>query len=78
MHFNDGVANNVEDLVTGFQLGNGDRWARPVGVAVGPDGELYFSSDSGVNGLFRLVRDGGASLEATTIIKSEPSANTGR
>ena len=44
----------VDDLVTGFQLANGDRWARPVGVAIGPDGALYFTSDSGTNGLFRL------------------------
>ncbi len=31
-------------------------WARPVGVAVGPDGALYFTSDSAINGLFRLRR----------------------
>jgi len=78
VHFKDGVANNVEDLVTGFQLENGDRWARPVGVAVGPDGALYFSSDSGINGLFRLVRDSGASSASAEITKSEPIANTGR
>ncbi len=49
----------VEDLLSGFQLADGDRWARPVGVAVGPDGTLYFTSDSGVNGLFRLRYSGG-------------------
>jgi glucose/arabinose dehydrogenase len=47
----------VEDLISGFQLDNGDRWARPVGVAFGPDGALYFSSESGVNALFRLAPD---------------------
>jgi glucose/arabinose dehydrogenase len=46
----------VDDLVTGFQLADGERWARPVGVAVGPDGALYFTSDSETNGLFRLRR----------------------
>jgi len=54
VRFKDGKAMRVDDLVTGFQLANGDRWARPVGVAVGPDGALYFTSDSGMNGLFRL------------------------
>ena len=38
----------------GFNLRDGERWARPVGVAIGPDGALYFTSDSGTNGLFRL------------------------
>lgn len=49
-------ANNVIDLVTGFQLDNGDRWARPVGVAFGPDNNLYFTSDAGIHGLFRISR----------------------
>ncbi|MEX2164562.1 MAG: hypothetical protein WD823_10000 [Sulfuricaulis sp.] len=56
MRFHDGKAERVDDLVTGFQNENGDRWARPVGVAVGPDGVLYFTSDEGINGLFRLSR----------------------
>lgn len=46
----------VQDLITGFQKQNGQRWARPVGVAVGPDGAVYFSSDSGINGLFKLSK----------------------
>lgn len=54
--FSEGEARGVEDLVTGFQLADGARWARPVGVAIGPDGALYFTSDSGTNGLFRLSR----------------------
>jgi len=58
VRFNDGKARRVDDLVTGFQDAQGERWARPVGVAVGPDGALYFTSDSGVNGLFRLRRTG--------------------
>ncbi len=56
VRFKDGRAQRVDDLITGFQLPNGDRWARPVGVAVGPDGSLYFTSDSDTNGLFRLKR----------------------
>jgi glucose/arabinose dehydrogenase len=54
VRFEDGRARRVDDLLTGFQLDDGERWARPVGVAVGPDGALYFTSDSGINGLFRL------------------------
>jgi glucose/arabinose dehydrogenase len=56
VRFHDGKAERVDDLVTGFQNENGDRWARPVGVAVSPDGALYFTSDEGINGLFRLSR----------------------
>lgn len=54
VRFQDGRARRVDDLVTGFQLDDGERWARPVGVAIGPDGALYFTSDSGINGLFRV------------------------
>jgi glucose/arabinose dehydrogenase len=54
VRFTDGKVQGVEDLVTGFQLDNGKRWARPVGVAIGPEGALYFTSDSGANALFRL------------------------
>lgn len=54
VRFKDGQAQRVDDLITGFQLPDGDRWARPVSVAVGSDGALYFSSDSDTNGLFRL------------------------
>lgn len=58
VRFADGKAVRVDDLVTGFQTASGARWARPVGVAVGPDGALYFTSDSDLNGLFRLRRVG--------------------
>jgi glucose/arabinose dehydrogenase len=56
VRFKNGVAVRVDDLITGFQLPDGERWARPAGVAFGPGGALYFSSDSGINGLFRLYR----------------------
>jgi len=56
VRFRDGGAIRVDDLLTGFQLPNGGRWARPAGVAFGPDGALYFSSDSNINALFRLRR----------------------
>lgn len=57
VRFDNGKAVRVDDLVTGFQLADGERWARPVGVAIGPDGALYFTSDSGANALFRLGRE---------------------
>jgi glucose/arabinose dehydrogenase len=56
VRFEDGEVQGVEDFITGFQLDDGKRWARPVGVAFGPDGALYFTSDSGANALFRLRR----------------------
>ncbi|MFA6903123.1 MAG: PQQ-dependent sugar dehydrogenase [Gallionellaceae bacterium] len=56
VRFKEGQAVRVDDLVSGFQLPDGERWARPAGVAFGPDGALYFSSDSDNNGLFRLQR----------------------
>lgn len=56
VRFENGEAARVDDLVTGFQHKNGSRWARPVGVAVGPDGSLYFTSDEEANALFRLSR----------------------
>lgn len=58
VRFVNGEAKRVDDLVTGFQLADGERWARPVGVAIGPDGALYFTSDSDTHGLFRLRREG--------------------
>ena len=56
VRFQNGNALRVDDLVSGFQASNGKRWARPMGVAIGPDGALYFSSDGETNGLFRLKR----------------------
>jgi glucose/arabinose dehydrogenase len=55
VRFEAGRAVRVEDLVTGFQYSNGERWARPAGIAFGPDRALYFTSDGGtVQGLFRV------------------------
>lgn len=56
VRFEKGEAMRVDELIGGFQLPDGSRWARPVGVALGPDGALYFTSDAGTNGLFRLRR----------------------
>lgn len=56
VRFENGEPKRIDDFITGFQLPNGDRWARPVGIAFGPDGALYFTSDDGANALFRLKK----------------------
>ena len=54
VRFDQGEARGVEDLLTGFQLQNGSRWARPVGIAIGPDNAIYIASDGEPSALFRL------------------------
>ncbi|MCW9024600.1 MAG: PQQ-dependent sugar dehydrogenase [Gammaproteobacteria bacterium] len=56
VRFENGRAQRIDDLVTGFQLNNGTRLLRPAGVIIGPDGDVYFTSDGGLHGLFRLRR----------------------
>ena len=60
---------SVEDVVTGFQRSDGSRFARPSGAIIGPDGQFYFTSDSGaVQGLFRLVKLGPNGNDGAAII----------
>mgnify|MGYP001553939027 CR=1 FL=1 len=54
VQFENGEATGVEEVVRGFQLDNGQRWVRPVGLALGPDNAIYISSDAGIEGIFRL------------------------
>jgi len=56
VRFEAGTAARVDEFVTGFQLEDGKRWARPAGVAFGPDGALYVTSDRKPGALFRLRR----------------------
>jgi len=44
--FKDGKpTGEYEDFITGFVLSDKEVWGRPVGVAVGKDGSMYFSED---------------------------------
>jgi glucose/arabinose dehydrogenase len=54
VQFSNGKAAGVVSVISGFQRPGGARLARPVGVALGPDGALYFTSDTHTEGLFRL------------------------
>ena len=54
VRFRDGQPMDVTEFLTGFQRAEGDRLARAVGVAFGPVGALYFTSDTHLAGLFRL------------------------
>ncbi|MDH3830278.1 MAG: PQQ-dependent sugar dehydrogenase [Gammaproteobacteria bacterium] len=54
VQFSNGKAAGVVSVISGFQRPDGMRLARPVGVAIGPDGALYFTSDTHTEGLFRL------------------------
>src|SRR6266513_922713 len=42
-----GRPTTIEDFVTGWQLPDGSRWGRPVGLLVMPDGALLVSDDDG-------------------------------
>ncbi|MBU1176522.1 MAG: PQQ-dependent sugar dehydrogenase [Alphaproteobacteria bacterium] len=44
-----------EDFVTGFVIDDRSVWGRPVGIAVSPDGALYFSED-GNGTIWRVTR----------------------
>ncbi|MEM7249911.1 MAG: PQQ-dependent sugar dehydrogenase [Pseudomonadota bacterium] len=52
--FADGKPVGVEDFAVGFQRDDGRRWLRPVGLAFGPKGALYLTSDGGLHGLLRI------------------------
>ena len=54
--FSDGRPVAAHDLLTGFQLPGGSRWARPAGVAVHPNGDIYWTSDAAAMGVYRLRR----------------------
>jgi glucose/arabinose dehydrogenase len=54
----DTIANVVREVCTGFLTDSisGDRWARPVGVAVSHDGSIYLTTDDGKEFVLKLER----------------------
>jgi glucose/arabinose dehydrogenase len=53
----DGLPVAVRDFATGWQNESGERWGRPVGVVVAPDGSLIVSDDT--NGLLYRISASG-------------------
>jgi glucose/arabinose dehydrogenase len=51
--FEDGVPVAARDFATGWQDASGERWGRPAGVVVAPDGSLIVSDDD--NGLLYRI-----------------------
>jgi glucose/arabinose dehydrogenase len=54
--FEDGAPVAARDFVTGWQDASGERWGRPAGVVVAPDGSLIVSDDD--SGLLYRISDG--------------------
>ena len=54
--FEDGEPVAVRDFATGWQDASGDRWGRPAGVVVAPDGSLIVSDDD-AGLLYRISAD---------------------
>ena len=57
VQFEDGQPLAALDLATGWQDASGDRWGRPAGLAVAPDGSLIVSDDQ-AGLLYRIAYDG--------------------
>lgn len=55
--FQDGTPVGASDFATGWQDDNGNRWGRPAGVIVAPDGSLIVSDDE-AGLLYRITYSG--------------------
>jgi glucose/arabinose dehydrogenase len=53
--FSDADPVSAQDFLTGFQDAQGNRWGRPAGVTVAPDGSLIVSDDQ-AGALYRVHR----------------------
>jgi hypothetical protein len=60
----DTVADRVREVCTGFLTDSitGDRWARPVGLAVSHDGSIYLTSDDQKEFVLKLERTAPSSV----------------
>jgi glucose/arabinose dehydrogenase len=57
LDFEDGVPVGASDFATGWQNEAGERWGRPAGVVLAPDGSLIVSDDS-TGMLYRISAEG--------------------
>jgi glucose/arabinose dehydrogenase len=55
--FEDGMPVGARDFATGWQDASGERWGRPAGVVVAPDGSLIVSDDD-AGLLYRISAEG--------------------
>jgi len=56
IEFEDGLPVGAIDFVTGWQDDSGERWGRPAGIVVAPDGSLIVSDDT--NGMLYRIAAG--------------------
>ena len=57
MHFDDALPTSALDFAVGWQTADGNRWGRPAGVIVAPDGSLIVSDDQ-AGSLYRIAYTG--------------------
>ncbi len=57
LHFDGALPTSAQDFATGWQTADGNRWGRPAGVVVAPDGSLIVSDDQ-AGTLYRIAYAG--------------------
>ena len=57
IHFDAGRPVSAQDFATGWQTSDTNRWGRPAGVVVAPDGSLIVSDDQS-GALYRIAYSG--------------------
>src|SRR5438309_6496628 len=83
VHVQSGRPTAIDDFVTGWQLADGSRWGRPVGLLVMPDGALLVSDDLGGR-IWRvsfaqnppITESGNLDVTTSTSGSSQPSGYT--
>src|SRR2546421_3810943 len=83
VHVQSGRPTAIDDFVTGWQLADGPRWGRPVGLLVMPDGALLVSDDLGGR-IWRvsfaqnppITESGNLDVTTSTSGSSQPSGYT--
>ena len=57
LHFDGALPTSAQDFATGWQTADGNRWGRPAGVVVAPDGSLIVSDSNAIDrrgAIFRI------------------------